>query len=243
MTKEELKKMQSWTLDQKIYHSLEVIDTFYQRLDGQVFVSFSGGKDSTVLLWLARKIYPDIKAVFCNTGNEYPDIVRFVRNMKNLGENIEIIYPKLKPKEVFSQYGFPLVSKDKATQIWFCRNKPDTQVAQKALNSDSRFHRLPNCYRYMLKEPYEVHSVCCKILKKDPMREYVIKNKIYPIIGTLAEESKMREQAYLQRRGGCNVFDNRDKRRQNSLPLSIWTNEDIWECIKKKQYRDSGYLP
>ena len=78
----ELKERQAWSLDQKIDHSLGAIDQFYQRLDGKVYVSFSGGKDSTVLYWLARKIYPDIKAVFCNTGNEYPDIVKFVNNIK-----------------------------------------------------------------------------------------------------------------------------------------------------------------
>ena len=78
----ELKERQQWTLDQKIDHSLGAIDQFYQRLDGKVYVSFSGGKDSTVLYWIAQKIYPDIKAVFCNTGNEYPDIVKFVNNIK-----------------------------------------------------------------------------------------------------------------------------------------------------------------
>ena len=78
----ELTERQAWTLAQKIDHSLGAIDQFYRRLDGKVYVSFSGGKDSTVLYWLARKIYPDIKAVFCNTGNEYPDIVRFVNNLK-----------------------------------------------------------------------------------------------------------------------------------------------------------------
>ena len=82
MNIQELKERQSWTLAQKIDHSLGAIDQFYQRLNGKVYVSFSGGKDSTVLYWLARKIYPDIKAVFCNTGNEYPDFVKFLNNIK-----------------------------------------------------------------------------------------------------------------------------------------------------------------
>lgn len=72
MTYQELKERQAWSLEQKIDHSLGTINQFYERLNGQVYVSFSGGKDSTVLLWLARKLYPDIKAVYCNTGNEYP---------------------------------------------------------------------------------------------------------------------------------------------------------------------------
>ena len=73
----ELRERQGWSLAQKIDHSLGVIDQFYSRLGGKVYVSFSGGKDSTIVLWLARKIYPDIKAVFCNTGNE---IIIFVNS-------------------------------------------------------------------------------------------------------------------------------------------------------------------
>ena len=47
--------------------------------DGQVYISFSGGKDSTVLLHIARQIYPEIEAVFVNTGLEYPEIQKFVK--------------------------------------------------------------------------------------------------------------------------------------------------------------------
>ena len=57
---------------------------------------------------------------------------------------------------------------------------------------------------------------------------------MFPILGTMAQESKIREQAYI-RRGGCNVFNDRDKRKQNSLPLSIWTEVDIWDCINKNK--------
>jgi len=55
MTAKELQERQKWSLDQKIDHALGTIDQFYQRLNGQVYISFSGGKDSTVLYWLARK--------------------------------------------------------------------------------------------------------------------------------------------------------------------------------------------
>lgn len=83
MTHAELHERQGWTLQQKIDHSLEVIETFVSRMGGldKVYCSFSGGKDSTVLLDLCRIVYPDIKAVFFNTGNEYPDIVHFVKKL------------------------------------------------------------------------------------------------------------------------------------------------------------------
>lgn len=80
MTAKELEKRQHWRLDHKIDHALGVIDQFLSRIDA--YVSFSGGKDSTVLLDLCRMVKPDIKAVFCNTGNEFPEIVQFVRDLK-----------------------------------------------------------------------------------------------------------------------------------------------------------------
>ena len=230
MTLDILRERQGWSLNQKIDHSIGVIEQFYERLNGNVYISFSGGKDSTVLLWLARKVYPNIKAVFCNTGNEYPDVVKFVRSMKESGENVDIVYPALKPRDVFREYGFPLISKETAGKIWMCRNRPHTKLAIDALSSESRYKKIPKCYYYLLKEPYEVSDACCKILKKKPMREYELEHGLSPIIGTLADESKTREQAYIKR-GGCNVFNKRDTRKQNSMPLSIWMNEDIWKCI------------
>ena len=133
MTHKELKERQAWSLEQKIDHSLGVINQFYERLNGQVYISFSGGKDSTVLYWLARKLYPNIKAVFCNTGNEYPDIVKFVRGMKEQGMNIEIIYPKLKPREVLAKYGFPLVSKETSDIAEGIRRNPNSVQAKRGL--------------------------------------------------------------------------------------------------------------
>ena len=80
MTIQELHQRQQWPLHQKIDHALGTVEAFVARTGKVPYVSFSGGKDSTVLLDLVRRfLYPDIKAVFCNTGNEYPEIVKFVR--------------------------------------------------------------------------------------------------------------------------------------------------------------------
>lgn len=231
MTAKELKERQGWTLDQKIYHSLEVIDAFYQRLNGQVYISFSGGKDSTVLLWLARKLYPNIKAVFCNTGNEYPDIVYFVRKMQSDGANIEIIYPKIKPQEVMSTYGFPLVSKETSEKVWYAKNRPDSVRAKYALGEkQSKYYCIAKKYLYLVQEQYDIHSACCDKLKKQPFALYKKETKESPIMGTMASESKRRENKYIQM-GSCNVFH--EKGGGKSMPLSIWLEQDIWDCIEK----------
>lgn len=149
----ELRERQSWTLHQKIDHSLGVIDQFVSRLNGNVYVGFSGGKDSTVLLDLCRVIKPDIKAVFCNTGNEYPDIVRFVRELKNTEVyNIDIIYPKLKPKEVFEKYGFPLVSKSVSALVGKVRRNPNGKVYQNfVVKRESLFKLSQNGCSYLMR--------------------------------------------------------------------------------------------
>ena len=52
------------------------------KLGDKIAVAVSGGVDSTVLLDLVRSANPDIKAVFVNTGLEYPQIVKFVNELK-----------------------------------------------------------------------------------------------------------------------------------------------------------------
>ena len=95
---------------------------FYRKLNGNVCISFSGGKDSTVLLDIARKIYTDIPGVFSNTGLEYPEIQQFAKSH----DNVTVVYPKLRFDEVISKYGYPLIGKEVAEAIYYARRmKPD----------------------------------------------------------------------------------------------------------------------
>jgi len=93
---------------------------------GGAYVSFSGGKDSTVLLHIARQIYPDIPAVFSNTGLEYPEIRRFAK----AHDNVETVQPKIPYNEVISTYGYPLIGKEVAEAIYYARKirSQDVQV-------------------------------------------------------------------------------------------------------------------
>lgn len=234
MDLKELRERQSWTLRQKIDHSLGVIDQFVSRLNGQVYVGFSGGKDSTVLLDLCRIVKPDIKAVFCNTGNEYPDIVRFVRELKNTeGYDIEIIYPTLKPAQVFEKYGFPIISKEVSEAIYAGKHSPLSVKGKNALGllGGRKFKgEIPLKYRRFIRVQFDINNKCCYALKKQPSRLYQKNTGLYPILGTMASESRLRQQSYL-RQGGCNSFDGKTIK---SLPLSIWLEDDIWAYIRDR---------
>lgn len=102
----ELKQKQSLNLKQKIIYSEKRIREWYKYWDGLVYVAFSGGKDSTVLLDIIRNIYPDVPAVFVDTGLEYPEIKDFVKTI----DNVTTIRPEMNFKQVIEKCGYPVVS-------------------------------------------------------------------------------------------------------------------------------------
>ncbi|MDE7345402.1 MAG: phosphoadenosine phosphosulfate reductase family protein [Muribaculaceae bacterium] len=230
MTLKELQERQSWSLEQKIDHSLGTLEAFISRMGGidKVYVSFSGGKDSTVLLHLARILYPDILAVFCNTGNEYPDIIRFVRQMQADGANIQFIRPKFTPRQVWEKYGFPLVSKEISQSIHEIRTNPNSPTSIKRLNNEQ--FALSKCWRFLITQKFNTCHKCCKVLKKAPFHKWEKDSGRSPILGVMASESQLREKDYI-RHGGCNVFAG--KGRSKSMSLSIWLEQDIWDYIAK----------
>ena len=112
-----LEELRALPLERKIQISQARIIEWYKYWGGQVVVSFSGGKDSTVLLHLVRSIFPDVKAVFSNTGLEYPEIQRHVMGI----ENVDIVRPAMRFDEVISTYGYPLIGKEVAEAIYYAR--------------------------------------------------------------------------------------------------------------------------
>lgn len=129
----ELQQMQSLPLPAKIVKTQMRIREWYEYFDGQVYVSFSGGKDSTVLAHLVRGLYPDVPLVFSNTGLEYPEIQAFAREM-----GAEFVRPKMMFSEVISTFGYPIISKEVASAIYYARrikngNGQELTVAKKRM--------------------------------------------------------------------------------------------------------------
>jgi 3'-phosphoadenosine 5'-phosphosulfate sulfotransferase (PAPS reductase)/FAD synthetase len=231
MTPQELHTRQQWTLAQKVDDTLGVIDQFISRMDGKVYLSFSGGKDSTVLLHLCEIIKKDIKCVFVNTGCESIDVIRFVDKMRQEGHNIETIRPKLTPRQVWAKYGFPLVSKDQAFKIDLVRKNPHSASAQKFMRDSNQF-TISKGFRYLCdteRTKYNTSAHCCDKLKKEPCHRYEHETGLRPIVATMASESILRESTYL-RIGQCNSFA---EGKEKSYPLSIWMEEDIWQFIRE----------
>lgn len=112
-----LAELTALPLDRKIQISQTRIIEWYTHYKGNVYVSFSGGKDSTVLLHLVRSIFPDVKAVFSNTGLEYPEIRQYATSYPN----VDVVTPSMRFDQVVSTYGYPLIGKEVAEAIHYAR--------------------------------------------------------------------------------------------------------------------------
>lgn len=223
-TVEELKKLQLLPLEMKIEIAEGRILEFYHKMNGKVFVAFSGGKDSTVLLHLVRRLIPNTIGVFADTGLEFPEIKEFV----NTFDNIEIVRPKKDFRTVIMEYGYPLISKDLADTLHGAKQNPNSLRMKKldgSMKGTSKFDQ--SRWKYLLDAPFELNNKCCDIFKKKPMLEFQKHKGLYPYIGSQAHESQLREKNWVM--NGCNSFK---KGHEKSLPLSTWTEKDIWDYIK-----------
>ena len=219
--------MQGWPLWKKIQVAQAKIIEWYFRFDGHVSISVSGGKDSLVLLDIARRCFPDIKAVYVNTGLDFPEVRSFAMAIPN----VTVIKPELRFDEVIRTYGWCYPSKDVAHTIYYAKKgSPWATERMQGVNPDGS----PSKYRqshymkwsYLLDAPFIISAKCCEIMKEKPLERYRKSSGNQPIVGTLAAESQRRRQAWYQT--GCNNFESK---KPLSKPLSIWKETDILQYI------------
>lgn len=169
---EELKRLQALPLEDKVALTELRIDEWYQHWDGKVYVSVSGGKDSTVLLRLAREVHPDILAVYCDTGLEYPEVKA---NAKSF-DNLKIIRPELSFRQVIEKYGWTYPSKDVARTIHYA--KRGSKWAVDRLNGvtkegmPSTFRQRYKRWKRLMDAPFEISAMCCRVMKEYPMQRF-----------------------------------------------------------------------
>jgi len=238
----QLKQRQSLPLEAKIVMSQERIRAWHEHYDGRVFISFSGGLDSTVLLHLVRQIYPEVPAAFVH-DLPFPEIVDFVKQT----EKVTTFRPKMPFNKVVEHYGYPVISKRIAQYVREVqRARGETATKRLRLTgirsdgSHSPMAMISKKWQYLCDAPFRVDDRCCNALKKKPLKEA---EKMFgsPFVGVRADESSQRTQTYYLY--GCNAFN---LRRPRSWPLSHWTHNDVWEYIREfsvpySKIYDMGY--
>ena len=228
-TIEELKSFQRLPLDLKVRLTEDRINEFV-RVFGleNVCISFSGGKDSRVVMDIARKIYPSIKAVYVDTGLEYPEIKEFVKSF----DNVDIIRPKMVFADVIKKYGYPLISKEISRTIYFvkkgtkCKGMINKMYGLEDCSGTSRLNY--SKYTPLLDVDFLIGACCCSVMKKHPLKAYQKKTDRKPIICTMADESMLRTRHWLEH--GCTIWEGKNTA---CKPISFWTNQDILQYIKE----------
>lgn len=180
----DLRQRQSLPLEAKIKLTKQRIEDWVNEYgeDG-VYVSFSGGKDSTVLLHIARSIYPDMKAVFIDTGLEYPEIRNFVKTF----ENVEWLKPKIKFKEVIEKYGYPFISKEVSECVdgarKYIKSLADRQTDRQTVPYNAFMADLIGIDRIMDKENADYQRIKTGNIPSEPAR-------LKKILGTYEHKEK-----------------------------------------------------
>lgn len=228
-----LRQLQSLPLEAKIALTEKRIREWYEHFDGQVYVSFSGGKDSTVLKHIVDILYTDVPSVFVNTGLEYPEIQRFVQDIKGgkhpcFNPDVEILRPEMRFDEVIARYGYPVGTKRVALYVETARRNPESMRAKWLRGEERTKFVTAGKWVPLIDAPFKVSGKCCDVMKKRPINAYTKQTGRKAFIGTMAAESQNREQVWLE--NGCNAFH---AKVPISQPLAFWTEQDILHYIKQ----------
>jgi 3'-phosphoadenosine 5'-phosphosulfate sulfotransferase (PAPS reductase)/FAD synthetase len=239
-TREELKHFQSAPLEWKIEMAQDRVESWvkgwnylqFDRPEKNTYISFSGGKDSTVLLDIIRKMdgeYARIPGVFCDTGLEYPEVQEFARERADV-----VLRPSMNFVDVVKKYGYPVISKEVADAVHgaatpgtFRWHKMHGTLIDKNTGEKSIYNS--ENWAFLLEAPFKISSYCCNSMKKKPFHGYEKKENSVPIVGTMASESFLRQSEWLK--SGCNAFNSK---KPMGKPLSFWTENDILHYLVRE---------
>lgn len=176
-------------------------------------ISFSGGKDSTVLSYLIDLAIPDnkIPRVFINTGIEYKLITDFVKEIQEEDERLITIRPEYPLGKILKHYGYPFKSKEHSQLVHMYQQNGFSNSVERYYNPPKNRERFgcPKILKYQFEEKMDlrISNKCCDKLKKEPFSKWQINNnKPYKITGERVSEGGLRAS-----HGGCLVIDKGQK--------------------------------
>ena len=199
-------------------------------------ISFSGGKDSTVLSKLIDIAIPnnDIPRVFINTGIEYKAIVDFVHEKMKEDKRFIEIKPSIPLSMIFRKYGYPFKSKEHSQLVHLFQQNGHSKTTLRYYDPPENRKRFgcPKILKYQFEEgtQLKISDKCCTKLKKEPFTEWQEENcKPYKMTGERLLEGGLRAS-----HKGCLVIDKNSKLKKFK-PLNPITSEWLEWFIKEYQ--------
>lgn len=186
-----------------LFDRLEVIKSTNQKydLENNAYISFSGGKDSTILHYLIDMALPNnrIPRVFINTGIEYNYIVDFVKELASKDDRFIILKPSQAIKPMLEKYGYPFKSKLHSHWLSIYNNSGLTNAVKKYLGEREGNIKFicPNILKYQFTKDFNIKcsEKCCTKLKKDPTKKWQKENnRSIVLTGMRKEEGGAREK-------------------------------------------------
>lgn len=162
----------------------------------EYYLAYSGGKDSHFLYWFIKEYLHDeeIEIVGVNTRMEHHEI------RDRIYQNSDIVLiPKLTPMEIKDKYGIPCFTKFQDEIISRYQNGSRTKNTMAAITGEGRIIFKLNKKARELTLSGNLHKVsnkCCKVIKKDTLKEYEKISKRKPILGVRGSESALRKNKY-----------------------------------------------
>lgn len=218
------------TYEQKVAHAEKVIETALKQEGVNWAVSYSGGKDSTVLSHLmvfGRGL--KIPHVMSNTRMEYPETVRQVKEwyelLNKFGVEGHMAFPTVRPKELWSKIGVPLWSKQMSQKYGdYYRNPFDKMPKSVPANLYDDFKKLKEA-------GLKITPKCCSELKKKPLAKWDKLNNITGhFMGIRCGESRARRLMWIQRGA---LYNSVAHRQWLCSPLVFWTEKDVLRYIEE----------
>ncbi len=164
--------------------------------EDKFYISFSGGKDSTVLHYLIDEALPgnNIPRVYADTGIEYNDVKAYVKELQATDDRIEIIKPSVNIKQMLEKDGYPFKSKEHSNIVRVFQNSGMGLTVNRYLSGDYR-NPCPQVLRYQFsdKNTLKISDKCCRRMKKEPFNTWMKANsKTIAITGMMASEGGQR---------------------------------------------------
>lgn len=244
-----LEYWQAMPYELKVAHARELVRDFYNNPDVNGCCISVGGLDSITLTLFIRSLGYSAEEIPAVSVSSLED-KSIQRVHKAIG--VEALKPCKSKTEVIKEYGYPIISKEKAARIHILQNpSPKNATIRHAMITGETGHfggnqtesrmKLPQRWLELFAgsdpegaalgykaAPFAVSDQCCYWLKEKPMQDYQEQTGRHPYLGLMASEGGRR--AFALKHFGCNYVSENVKR---SCPFASFMRNDILRLARE----------